>query len=559
MKKAINQSLLTLILNGISILTLILMVISLISYSGASKKLETANENRFLLTYNANRFMNGSAYLTNEVRAFAATGDKAHYDNYWNEINNLKNRDLGVEAMQKIGITEDEQGMIDEMSGLSNQLVPLEEEAMENVQSGRMQQALDYVYGKEYQDAITKINALKEQFLEALDTRSLASVQELTALLNRIKTFMFAALILIALMQLMNMIVVRRQLLRPVLAIRDQMVEISGGNLSAGFALQPDTSEVGMLVQSIHETKHELKKYIGDIDYKLKQMASGNMDLAIESDYRGEFLPIQEAMREILDALNETLLQINITSSRVSKEAQRMSNEAQTLSQGAIEQASAVERLSESIHELSGQVDSTSADAEEARESTTDAAEQLAVCNQKMQDLKVAIGDISKASQKIGGIIKTIEDISFQTNILALNAAVEAARAGEAGKGFAIVADEVQDLANKSSISAQDIAELIENSMQLVRYGSSLTTDTTNAISTVVSSAQKSTELVDRIAESAQYQSQSLRQLTQGMEQIAEVVQTNASTAQESAQSAKELQQQAEELKVSVQRFRLKH
>ncbi|MDE6970465.1 MAG: methyl-accepting chemotaxis protein, partial [Eubacterium sp.] len=156
-------------------------------------------------------------------------------------------------------------------------------------------------------------------------------------------------------------------------------------------------------------------------------------------------------------------------------------------------------------------------------------------------------------------IIKTIEDISFQTNILALNAAVEAARAGEAGKGFAIVADEVQDLANKSSVSAQDIAELIENSMQLVRYGSSLTTDTTNAISTVVSSAQKSTELVDRIAESAQYQSQSLRQLTQGMEQIAEVVQTNASTAQESAQSAKELQQQAEELKVSVQRFRLKH
>ncbi len=436
MKKAINQSLLILILNGISILTLILMVISLFSYSSTSRRLETANENRFLLTYNANRFMNGSAYLTNEVRAFAATGDKAHYDNYWNEINNLQNRDLGVAAMQEIGITQEEQGMIDEMSGLSNQLVPLEEEAMENVQDGKMQQALDYVYGKEYQEAITQINALKEQFLEALDTRSLASVQELSALLNQIKTFMVLALMLIALMQMMNMFVVRKQLLRPVLAIRDQMVEISGGNLSSEFALRPDTSEVGMLVQSIHETKHELKKYIGDIDFKLKQMASGNMDLAIENNYRGEFLPIQEAMREILDALNETLLQINITSGRVSSEAQKMSNEAQTLSQGAIEQASAVERLSESIRELSGQVDSTSADAEEARGSTTDAAEQLAVCNRKMQDLKVAIGDISKASQKIEGIIKTIEDISFQTNILALNAAVEAARAGEAGKGW---------------------------------------------------------------------------------------------------------------------------
>ena len=558
MKKAINQSLLILILNGISILTLILMVISLFSYSSTSRRLETANENRFLLTYNANRFMNGSAYLTNEVRAFAATGDKAHYDNYWNEINNLQNRDLGVAAMQEIGITQEEQGMIDEMSGLSNQLVPLEEEAMENVQDGKMQQALDYVYGKEYQEAITQINALKEQFLEALDTRSLASVQELSALLNHIKTFMVLALMLIALMQMMNMFVVRKQLLRPVLAIRDQMVEISGGNLSSEFALRPDTSEVGMLVQSIHETKHELKKYIGDIDFKLKQMASGNMDLAIENNYRGEFLPIQEAMREILDALNETLLQINITSGRVSSEAQKMSNEAQTLSQGAIEQASAVERLSESIRELSGQVDSTSADAEEARGSTTDAAEQLAVCNRKMQDLKVAIGDISKASQKIEGIIKTIEDISFQTNILALNAAVEAARAGEAGKGFAIVADEVQSLAIKSSAAAKDITDLIENSIQLVDQGAALSVATTESLATGVSGAQKSTKLVERIAKSAMQQSQSLRELTNGMEQISQVVQMNAEAAETSAAAAGELNGHAEELQKAVLRFQLR-
>jgi methyl-accepting chemotaxis protein len=558
MKKAINQSLLILILNGISILTLILMVISLFSYSSTSRRLETANENRFLLTYNANRFMNGSAYLTNEVRAFAATGDKAHYDNYWNEINNLQNRDLGVAAMQEIGITQEEQGMIDEMSGLSNQLVPLEEEAMENVQDGKMQQALDYVYGKEYQEAIAQINALKEQFLEALDTRSLASVQELSALLNQIKTFMVLALMLIALMQMMNMFVVRKQLLRPVLALRDHMVEISGGNLSSEFALRPDTSEVGMLVQSIHETKHELKKYIGDIDFKLKQMASGNMDLAIENNYRGEFLPIQEAMREILDALNETLLQINITSGRVSSEAQKMSNEAQTLSQGAIEQASAVERLSESIRELSGQVDSTSADAEEARGSTTDAAEQLAVCNRKMQDLKVAIGDISKASQKIEGIIKTIEDISFQTNILALNAAVEAARAGEAGKGFAIVADEVQSLAIKSSAAAKDITDLIENSIQLVDQGAALSVATTESLATGVSGAQKSTKLVERIAKSAMQQSQSLRELTNGMEQISQVVQMNAEAAETSAAAAGELNGHAEELQKAVLRFQLR-
>ena len=126
MKKAMNQSLATSILNGISILTIVFLVYSLISYNHVSSQLSDARAERYELTYNANRFMNGSSYLTNEVRAFAATSAQEHYDNYWNEVNNLKNRDLGVAAMQEIGITEEEQGMINEMSSISNNLIPLE-------------------------------------------------------------------------------------------------------------------------------------------------------------------------------------------------------------------------------------------------------------------------------------------------------------------------------------------------------------------------------------------------------------------------------------------------
>lgn len=559
MKKAMNQSTLTLILNGISILTLIFMGVALFANSRIRTLLNSANEERFHLTYNANRFMNGSAYLTNEVRAFAATGVVEHYDNYWKEVNELKNRDQGVTAMQEIGITDDEQHMIDDMFALSNELVPLEEEAMNQVTAGDRESAVDYVYGSDYSNAIAQINALKEQFLTALDTRTKARLDDLNGQAAFIRQVMSAALILIAVIQLIIMLVTNRRVLRPVVAVRDQMGEISNGNLSAAFTLVPDTSEIGMLVASIHETKRELKKYIQDIDHTLSQMAQGSMDLSIGNDYRGEFLPIQTAMRQIIDSLNHALSQIRITAERVSSESEHMASGAESLSNGTVRQASAVQELSASIQEISGQVDRTSHDADDARHASAEAASQLEICGQKMEALSSSMNDISKASNQIGGIIKTIEDISFQTNILALNAAVEAARAGEAGKGFAIVADEVQDLANKSSVSAQDIAELIENSMELVRYGSSLTDDTTNAILTVVSSARKSTELVDRIAESAQYQSQSLRQLTQGMEQISEVVQSNASTAQESAQSAKELQQQAEELKISVQRFRLKH
>ena len=558
MKKSMNQSTLNLILNGISILTLLFMGLALFSNSHIRGLLNTANQERFDLTYNANRFMNGSAYLTDEVRAFAATGEQEHYDNYWKEVNELKNRDIGVAALQEIGITDEEQDMINDMFALSNELVPLEEEAMNKVTAGDKESAVAYVYGEEYSSATDQINALKEQFLTALDTRTQERLDDLNFQAEFIRVCMVIALLLIAVLQLISMFVTNKRVLHPIVAVRDQMKEISNGNLSAEFSLEANTSEIGMLAASIQETKCELKKYIQDIDHILAQMAEGNMNLTISDSYRGEFLPIQKAMRQIVDSLNNALSQISMTAERVSRESEHMASGAESLSNGTVRQASAVQQLSASIQEISGQVDRTSADADDAKHSSEEAARQLQLCSEKMTSLTDAMNDISKASNQIGGIIKTIEDISFQTNILALNAAVEAARAGEAGKGFAIVADEVQDLANKSSVSAQDIAELIENSMKLVQYGSSLTSETTDAITAVVSSAQKSTELVGRIAESAQYQSQSLKQLTQGMEQISEVVQSNASTAQQSAQSAKELNQQAEELKVSVHKFRLR-
>ena len=558
MKKAMNQSTMTLILNGVSFLTLIFLVLSLISNSYIRNRLNEANEERFALTYNANRFMNGSACLTNEVRAFAATGSQEHYDNYWHEVNDLKNRDQGVEAMQDIGITDDEQKMIDDMFALSNQLVPLENEAMEQVLAGSTQSALDYVYGTDYSTSIAQIESLKEQFLAALDTRTLAKITELTHTSDMIRLVMFTAMIIVAIMQLILMIVTRRGILRPVLAVRDQMGEISQGNLSSDFTLMPDTSEIGMLVESIHETKRELKKYIHDIDDKLARMARGTMDLTIGDDYRGEFLPIQNAMRQIVDSLNHALFQINQISRQVSEESQRMAAGAETLSNGAVMQASAVQELVSNIDNITGQLERTSADAETARNDSVEAGRQLQVCDQKMKELTNSMDDILQASHRIGGIVKTIEDICFQTNILALNAAVEAARAGEAGKGFAIVADEVQDLANKSSASAQDIAELIDNSMRLVQYGASLTTDTTDALSAVVSSAHNSTEMVEHIAKSAAEQTATLMQIRQSMEQISQVVQTNATTARESAESARELSSHAEKLKVSVQKFKLR-
>ena len=135
---------------------------------------------------------------------------------------------------------------------------------------------------------------------------------------------------------------------------------------------------------------------------------------------------------------------------------------------------------------------------------------------------------------------------------------MESARAGEAGKGFAVVADEVQSLAYKSSESAKNISRLIKNSMELVQYGTSISADTKETLSTVILSSEKSAEMVERITGSAIHQSNSLKKINEGMEQISNAVQTNMSTAKESAESARKLNIQAEKLKISVHRFKLR-
>ena len=194
-----------------------------------------------------------------------------------------------------------------------------------------------------------------------------------------------------------------------------------------------------------------------------------------------------------------------------------MASDAQILSAGAAEQASAIQELSANIQSLSGQVTSTSQDADKARQASMDSAAQLTACSKKMEQLTSAMGDISEASQKINGIIKTIEDISFQTNILAINASVEAARAGTYGRGFAVVADEVQSLANKSSVAAKDITKLIENSLELVQHGTTLSGDTTEALAIGVAGSKSTADLIQKIADSAQQQALSLEQLTGGV------------------------------------------
>lgn len=558
MKKAMKQSTLIYILNGVSIFSLLVTLLSIFYYGGINSKIQQAARNRYELTYNANRFMNGSAYLTNEVRAYAATGDKVHYDNYWNEINVLKNRDAGVAAMKAIGITSNEQSMIDQMSSLSNELVPLEEEAMDYVSAGNKSAAVEYVYGEEYNQSIEKINKLKSDFLITLDERSSNIVNSLI-LQSRVSLFLLILSVFVTIsLQVIISQISRKKMIAPVIGIMNQMREIASGKLSVEFNLKPDTSEIGMLIESIHSTKKELRKYIEDIRATLTAMADGNMAIQTGTEYKEEFKPIQNSLQLILESLNHVLRDIEAAAEQVSESSKRVSSFAQTLSQGATEQAASVDVLNREIDNLSTQLVEAAQKASVSREESINASELLRRSNQMIEGLSGTIKEVSSASSQIGGIAKIIEDIAFQTNILALNAAVEAARAGEAGKGFAVVADEVRNLATKSSEAAKDTTALINDTLQLINTSAKLTTDTASSLADVMMGAEQATDMVGDIVRASEYQREAIHLIQENLNQITDVVQNNVATAEASSAAAEELSDQAEALKKSTQRFRLR-
>lgn len=350
-----------------------------------------------------------------------------------------------------------------------------------------------------------------------------------------------------------------RSLTRPIREIEEAAMGMAKGCLDVTVDYQ-SMDELGVLSESIRTLITNLKTIINDMDYLMGQMAEGNFDLktGAEESYIGAFENLLLSIRKMNRKLSNALNQINISADQVSIGADQVSTASQTLSQGATEQASSIEELSATINDISKQVEDTAHNAEQSNEQTAKAGEEITDCNRQMQELISAMDDISQRSSEISKIIKTIEDIAFQTNILALNAAVEAARAGAAGKGFAVVADEVRNLASKSADASKNTAALIEGTVTAVGKGTELANDTAQSLFKVVESAQQVTGIVDKIAAAAGQQTVSVNQVTLAMNQIANVVQTNSATAEESAAASEELSGQAQLLKGLVAQFKIR-
>ena len=504
-----------------------------------------------------NQYRIASNTLTSSAKVYAVNADNQYYDTYMKELNDDKNREKALDQLGKINLTEDELSALEEISSISDSVLSIEKKSLESVKKGDLISAQEAVFSDGYESTISeankKIEELKEQVQDRLKAEHVRlKLQMYIAQLIFIISFGYVAVQLYRTLKFSY-----KDFLQPIKKVSEQMKYVASGDFTHDIDIKEDGTEVGTMVKSINFMKTNLQEMIAEVANVLAQMGEGDYRIEISRQYIGEFTQIKTSLIQISDKMKETFQTLRSVTEQIDGGSEQMACAAQDLAEGSTSQASQVSNLVAAVSHISDQIEENAKEAQELVKISAHASNSLKEGNAKVEELKLAIGEISKCSEQIVSIIGTIEDIASQTNLLSLNAAIEAARAGEAGKGFAVVAEQVKDLAEESAKSVGMITGLIETTIAAVDKGISMADDTVGAMSEVMTGTEQSTKKMGDIVNMLNDSVDKMYEINDAITEVSTIVDNNSATSEETAAVSQQQKAQVETMVQLMSHFKI--
>lgn len=349
-----------------------------------------------------------------------------------------------------------------------------------------------------------------------------------------------------------------RSISRPVKTVTDRMVALSDGDLHTEVLQIQSKDELEVLTSTLGDTVESVNRYISDIQQVLTQVAEGNLQVAPQVDYKGDFMQIRGSLGTILHSMNDTILGFRSAADRLAEMAEELNGQSGQLHQASMEQTQSTEELVDEVSHVKESLASVTESSGRTRRKTEEISQCIREANMRMDDLSQAMDNISANAQKITKIAKDIEDIAFQTGILALNASVEAARAGSAGQGFAVVAEEVRRLASRSSESAKSAAQMVGSTKTIIENGVELTGAAASSLQEISAVSAQISSITDELVTAVQGQESALVIMEERIGTISGIAEKNLQNAVGTEQSSSALAREAEALQGQVKRFVVK-
>ncbi len=547
LKKLVRQAAMSVVTGGV-------LLLGFIGFSIGVSAINTAQVNT---TVALNQYRIASKTLTYDIQSYAVTGDQRYYDGYMKELNEDQNREKAVAALEKCGLKEDEWTSLNQIASMSNNLVPLEEEAIAYVKAGDLAAAQACVFSSEYGNSVDQINEQTDQTIHNILERKNRG-QSMLKFFQFIFEVLFAISFLYVVKEFVRTIKFsEKELLEPILKVSGQMDSLAGGEFHVELDLEENESEVGRMVTAIAFMKQNLLGMIEEITQTLEKMGNGDYRVEIQQEYVGEFVSIKDSFIQIGEKMRKTISTIRAVSGQIDSGSEQLAYAAQDLAENCTMQAAQVSELMSAFDAMTKNMEGNAHEAEESARMAAEAGGTLTKGNEKLQELKGSIQEIGKCSEQIGTIIEAIEDIASQTNLLALNAAIEAARAGEAGKGFAVVAEQVKNLANESSKAAGRTTELIETTVSVMDRSITIAEETEANMNVVMTDAKAATEKMGQIEQILKRDTKRMQELNENVMQVSSAVDNNSATSEETAAVSEEQKVQVETMVDLMSKFEI--